>query len=134
MQSRRDRESGFTLLEVLVAFTIFALSFMAILQIFAGGLGNTAVADRALVALGHAESLLARAGLEQPLAPGQRRGTFDDGMIWRKDVSLYRDDAMTAAEPPPGLTPYAVTVSVSWADGGKTRDVTLNSLRLGAAP
>lgn len=134
MQTRRDRESGFTLLEVLVAFTIFALSFTAILQIFAGGLGNAAVADRALIALGHAESLMARAGLDQPLSPGQRRGSFDDGMVWIEDISLYSDTEMVAGEQPPGLTPYAVSVSVTWTDGGKTRDVTFNSLRLGAAP
>ncbi len=133
MRNRRHQEGGFTLLEVLVAFTIFALSFTAILQIFAGGLGNGAVADRALIALGHAESLLARAGLEQPLAAGQRRGNFDDGMTWVEDVSLYSDAEMTAGEHPAGLTPYAVTVSVTWTDGGKTRDVTLNSLRLGPA-
>lgn len=130
----RRREGGFTLLEVLVAFTIFALSFAAILQIFAGGLHNAETADRALVALGHAESLLARAGIEQPLAPGQRSGRFEDGMTWREEVSLYRDAAMTAGEQPAGLTPYAVTVSITWQDGGRTREVILNTLRLGNAP
>ncbi|WP_299390681.1 prepilin-type N-terminal cleavage/methylation domain-containing protein [Pelagibius sp.] len=130
----RRRQGGFTLIEVLVAFTIFALSFAAILQIFSGGLHNGATADRALIALGHAESLMARAGVEEPLTPGQTSGQIDEGMTWQQSVSLYRDAAMTAEPPPPGMTPYAVTVSVTWQDRGRTRDVTLNSLRLGDAP
>ncbi|MEO3430513.1 type II secretion system protein [Pelagibius sp. CAU 1746] len=122
----RRREAGFTLMEVLVAFTIFALSFAAIMQIFSGGLRNATVADRALIALGHAESLLARAGTEQPLVEGVRSGGLPDGMTWRETVARY-SDATTPAVPPAGLQPYSVTVTVSWDD----RDVTLTTLRLG---
>jgi type II secretory pathway pseudopilin PulG len=119
-------------MEVLVAFAIFAVSFAAILQIFSGGLSNAAVADRALVALGHAESLLARAGVEEPLAEGERSGALPDGMRWRQSIARY-DDAQTLAAPPPaGMQPYSVTVSVSWQNGPRTRDVTLTTLRLGS--
>ena len=132
-QSTHRRERGFTLLEVLVAFTIFALSFAAILQIFAGGLSNGAVADRALIALGHAESLMARAGVEQPLTVGTRSGRFEDGMTWQEDVTLHRDATPAGNAPPAGMTPYEVTVAVTWRDGSRSRDVTLTSLRLGTA-
>ena len=128
----RRREDGFTLMEVLVAFAIFAVSFAAILQIFSGGLSNAAVADRALVALGHAESLLARAGIETPLTEGERRGELSDGMRWRQSVTRYDDAQILAAPPPPGMQPYSVTVSVSWQDGPRRRDVTLTTLRLGS--
>jgi general secretion pathway protein I len=130
---RRRREAGFTLLEVLVAFTIFALSFAAILQIFSGGLSNAEVADRALVALGHAESLLAAAGVEEPLTEGERSGLLPGGMAWRETVTRH-SDATTPAVPAAGLQPYRVTVTVTWDPDngrGRARDVTLTSLRLG---
>ena len=135
MKKRSQRRAaGFTLLEVLVAFTIFALSFAAILQIFSGGLRNAEVADRALVALGHAESLLAAAGIEQPLAEGERSGELPDGMAWRETIARY-SDATTPAAPPAGLQPYSVSVTVTWDAGnglGGRRDVTLTTLRLGS--
>lgn len=118
---------------MLVAFTIFALSFAAILQVFAGGLRNSTVADRALVALGHAESLLARAGIDQPLAVGVRSGRFEDGMAWREDVAIHLDSNLPSDALPSGMTPYDVTVAVTWRDGGKDREVSLSSLRLGRA-
>ena len=129
------RAGGFTLIEALVAFTIFALSFAAILQIFGNGLGNRATADRALIALAHAESLIARAGIEQPMTVGTRSGRFEDGMTWREQVALHPIDAtVTDSTLPAGMTPYEVTIVVAWRDGRKSREVTLNSLRLGAAP
>lgn len=127
----RCREAGFTLIEVLVAFAIFAVSFAGLLQIFSGGLSNAAVADRALVALGHAESLLARAGTEQPLAEGTRSGNLSDGMMWRETVARYSDAQTLAAPPQAGLQPYEVTVAVTWTDGLHSRAVTLTTLRLG---
>ena len=117
-----------------MAFTIFALSFAAILQIFAGGLSNGAVADRTLIALGHAESLMARAGIEQPLAVGTRSGRFEDGMAWREEVAIHLDTILAGNPPPTGMTPYEVTVAITWGDGGNERVVSLNSLRLGLAP
>ncbi|MGF1631831.1 MAG: prepilin-type N-terminal cleavage/methylation domain-containing protein [Kiloniellaceae bacterium] len=132
MRNSRKREAGFTLLEVLVAFAIFALSFAALLQIFSGGLSNAAVADRALIALGHAESLLVRAGVEQPLAEGTRSGTLPDGMSWQESTARYSDTQTLASPPPSGMQPYSVTVTVTWRDGRRTRDVTLTTLRLGS--
>ncbi len=127
----KRREAGFTLLEVLVAFTIFALSFTAILQLFTGSLRNGEVADRALVALGHAESLLARAGVEQPLAEGERRGELPGGMAWTESIARYSDPQMAGALAPAGMQPYSVTVTVTWGDNA--RDITLTTLRLGGA-
>lgn len=114
-----------------MAFAIFAVSFAALLQVFSGGLSNAAVADRALVALGHAESLLARAGIEQPLTEGERAGALSDGMTWRESVTRYSDAQTVAAPPPAGMQPYSVTVTVTWRDGLRSRDVTLTTLRLG---
>mgnify|MGYP000456623784 CR=1 FL=1 len=114
-----------------MAFAVLAVSLAAILQIFSGGLRNAAVADRALVALGHAESLLASAGIERPLAEGERSGQLPDGMAWRETIARYSDAAALAAPPPAMMHPYTVTVTVTWQDGLSQRDVTLTTLRLG---
>ncbi len=125
---RRDGR-GFTLLEVLVAFTIFAVSFAAILQIFSTGARNSRVSQAYAVALGHAQSQLDRLGLETPLTPGETSGLLEDGMSWRLTVEPQ-------GGPPDDLTlilPFEVTASVTWRQDGVEREVSLSSLRLGSA-
>ena len=120
---------GFTLLEVLVAFTIFAVSFAAILQIFSTGARNSRVSQAYAVALGHAQSQLDRLGVETPLTPGETSGELEDGMSWRLTVAPQ-------GPPPDDLTlilPFEVTASVSWRQDGVEREITLTSLRLGSA-
>ena len=126
--ARRGRR-GFTLLEVLVAFTIFAVSFAAILQIFSTGSRNASVSRAYAIALGHAQSQLERLGIEEPLEPGQSSGVLDDGMAWRLEIVPYEaqptEDSLLRA--------FTVKAVVTWRDGGQEREVALSSLRLRGA-
>ena len=56
-------QAGFSLLEMLVAFTILAFSLVVILRIFSSGIGTAVTAEEYTAAVQIAESLLAKTGL-----------------------------------------------------------------------
>jgi general secretion pathway protein I len=135
-QSRRpkppQRVAGFTLLEVLIAFVILALSLGAVYQAFGIGARNARAAEAYTVAVLLAESQLAAAGIEQPLSAGHTQGNFGR-FRWQQVVSL----AGPSADGNTGIVRvaqlYDVVVTVTWGDetGAKARTVTLRTRRLG---
>lgn len=87
----RARQTGFSLLEVLVAFVILALSLGTIMRLFSTSLGNIAKTDRRAVAALVAESALASLGVDAPLTEGEMSGEAADGYRWRARVARHVD-------------------------------------------
>ena len=125
MQAHRQR--GFTLLEVLVAFTIFAVFFAAVMQIFSTGTRNAEVSQSYVLALAEARAQLARLGIEQPLIEGEESGALENGMRWQRTISPHDVGALLPEGVPAA---FDVAVSVSWRDRGRERRVSLSTLRL----
>ena len=125
-----DPQRGFTLLEVLVAFVILALSIGVIMTVFSSSLARGKESETRTVAALLAQSKLAAVGIEEPLSPGVREGRFDDTFAWRAAVEPYSDGLM--ADLPGGLIAYRVTVTVSWRARNAWRQVSLATLRLAA--
>jgi type II secretory pathway pseudopilin PulG len=86
---------GFTLLEVLVAFTLLALVMATLMQVFTRGVTNADIADRYAKAAMLAESKLATVGVEEALVEGDTNGQFNDDYAWRLSVRPY----VTTLEP-----------------------------------
>ena len=124
---RRRSGRGFTLLEVLIAFVILAVSLSVILQVFSSGMRGARLAGAYTTATLLAKSVLAETGIETPLEEGEVGGEFDNGFRWRRIVTLYEDEAMPEALGLP-VAAYRVTVEVSWDEGG--RSVSLETIRL----
>ena len=126
---------GFTLLEVLVAFTILAVALVALLRAFSSGLRGLDAAETASIAVQHARSKMAEIGSAMPLEPGAEEGAFDDGFRWRVTIEPHQIGDGAAAETLP-LLPYEVEVTVTGARGGGPGGgtVTLRSLRLAPRP
>ncbi|MBK6677648.1 MAG: prepilin-type N-terminal cleavage/methylation domain-containing protein [Rhodocyclaceae bacterium] len=133
-------DRGFSLLEVLVAFTILALSLGALMQIYSGSLRNTDITREQAQAVALAQSLLASAGVDEPLAEGGKSGDAGDRFRWQIQYRPY------AEAPPPGslanlnvLQPavnlWLITARVSWAGSqGDTRAIALETLRAQKPP
>lgn len=68
---RNCAESGFTLLEVLVAFAVLAVMLVPILQVFGGGLGVTQTARGYAEGVLLARSKLAELSVAQDLREGE---------------------------------------------------------------
>lgn len=127
---RSDRHnSGYTLVEVLVAFVILALALTVLLRIFSGGVRNVSVSSDYARAVLIAESRLASAGIEGVLAPGETSGTEDERFQWVQTVHEYMPsfDYKVSAQKVPA---YYVTVSVRWSHADSTRSIDLSTVRL----
>ncbi|QNT68460.1 type IV pilus modification PilV family protein [Defluviicoccus vanus] len=127
-----DSARGFTLLEVLVAFTLCAFVLAAALQLFSGGIRGTSASQRHVIATMMAQSKLAE--LEADSAPTVRRlaGETADGYRWLADVSLYTEPLADDLRDAP-VALYQLTVVVSWGSRNSKRSdqaVTLTTLRV----
>jgi general secretion pathway protein I len=120
------RARGFTLLELLVALAILSVGLTVLLAGLSLSLGRGR-SDRAETsARAFAVSLLDQAIADPSAAVGETSGT-SGGYAWHVSIEPYGDDDdqqawhSRAAE---------VSVSVSWREPGKRREIALHSLRL----
>ena len=123
-----DRDDGFTLVEVLVAFAILALTLTMVFRSFGDGARGIQVSQRQAAAVALAEAKLAALGVERPLVQGVTKGVDTSGMEWRVDIQALQEfDEFARAT---GLQAVHVSVFVSWpATGRPARTVELSTLK-----
>ena len=127
------RNTGFSLLEVLVALAILGISLGVLLQVFGTGLRNAVLAEEYTLASEYAESIMAAVGMEQELEVGVRNGRIDDRFAWQIEVSPYTEEEPEDTAARELLVPVElvqVQVEVFWEDNGRRRVVDLHSLRM----
>lgn len=117
------KAGGFTLLEVLLAFVVFALSFAIVLEIVAGSVrsANRARGDSEAALL--AQSLMDMVGMDIPLEDTLISGEAPGGYAWELSISPYQP--LDAGDRIPELAEVAGTV-LYWVDldlqwGGERR-------------
>ena len=124
--------SGFTLIEVLVAFMILTLSLTVLFRIFSGGLASVATSGDYSRAVQIAESQLAAAGISEPLTPGVTYGDAGDLYQWQRTVEQYVPNGESGYLQGP-VSAYRVGIEVSWTRDGREKKVRLDTMRLQAA-
>jgi general secretion pathway protein I len=127
--ARGETESGFALLEVMVAFVIAALALGVLFQSGVSSLRSIQTAARYEEALGRARSRLAIAVHGASLVPGELQGDDGGGFRWRVLVTpvaatTVRPLGMLGPNRPARvpLTLYAISVRVWWAEPGSEAD------------
>ncbi len=127
---------GFTLLEVLVAFVIFAVASLAIYRAISSGMSGIETSDSRAVALLHARSKLDELGAAVPVEPGTRHGTFADGLSWTLVITPFfrmAEESKPQEEDENVLPTAAYTVEVTVVDA-HGYPLTLTTYRLAPAP
>lgn len=122
-------ERGFSLLEILVAFAVLALTLGVLLRIFGGGVRSVALADEHAQAVLFAQSLLDQVGLETPVIPGETRGELDETYRWVLRIQPFVAEGMPLPENMPAK-PYWVEAQVEWGEDNDYHEFTLGTLRL----
>lgn len=98
------RTRGFSLIEMVAAFLIFALGVGILMQVLAASLRNTRQsADYTMAAL-WAQSLLDTVGVGQLLEPGTSNGRFDATYAWQLDIHQVDPDSVLPAADASGGT------------------------------
>lgn len=113
-----QRQRGFSLLEILVAFSVLALSLGVLMQIYGGAARNADLALNQMRALQLAQSLLAGASVVSPLAAGNKSGVTEDGLRWELGVAEIDTAPLTGGMSSQGpalpLALWQLTATVSW--------------------
>lgn len=131
------RQGGFTLIELIAAFVIFALGFGILLEVLGDSVRSTRQAQQETQAALYAQSLLDAQGVGAPLQEGSRSGDFDDTYHWQLTVVRYQPPAATGVAPTPVLNApgqpelYQLELIVNWGSQylqHHARFVTLRSM------
>lgn len=119
--------AGFTLIEILVAFTVAALVLAAIYQMLSTGLNAKSTSQRFSEAV-----LLAQSSLDAltgaSVAPGETSDRI--GVYLRQTTIRPRPDLLPATAQL-AVLPYEIAVEIDWREGIRQRAVSLSTLWLG---
>src|SRR3984893_15541074 len=128
---RTSQDSGFTLLEVVVALAIAALAIVGLFQAASGGLLAVNTAGRLEEAVQRAQSHLAAVGRSATLIQGEFTDDDGGGYHWRLRARPVgtRQVAAAGGKPTAAATLFDVEVAVSWPGRRGERSVVLKTMR-----
>ena len=129
----KSRSGGFTLLEVLLAFLVFSLSFAVILEILSGSMRSTTRARTYSEAALLAQSLVDMVGTDIPLEEGTMAGEAPGGYDWTLSISAYQpefaDDPVIELAELSGTTLMWVDLEVGWGNERRPQQVHFATVR-----
>jgi general secretion pathway protein I len=128
-QFKSGSKAGFSLLEMIVAISILALALGALYQAAGGATRNVRVDEKYAYGVELARSLLADNG-GVPASGVNITGETVDGFDW--SVTTRPTVAGRPSDAAPVL--HEIEVRVNWRDGGKRREIVLNSVVEGYIP
>lgn len=120
-------ERGFTLIEVIVALAVVALTLVALYEAIAGGIAGERMAAERTRVLALARSDLEKLGLEEPLKIGRHEKPFTDGLNRRVTV------VPLIAGPAPATPAQGFEITYEMLDQQGTVLVRLVTIKLGFA-
>jgi len=125
-----SENSGFTLMEVVVAIAILGIGLTVIIELFSGGLRLGKVSEEYTRAVHYASLKLEEVAAQKTIEEGEEEGEFDTTFRWqvavqKKDILLL--DRGTEFKPPADF--YHVRIRVFWMSGTKERSASLETYK-----
>jgi general secretion pathway protein I len=129
-------DAGFTLLEVIVAFTISALALSVLYEGASGGLAATQMAAKSTEALILARSHLAGIGHGVAIATQETSGADGHGFSWKlrirqlatRELNVSDNDSANDVKPTNAVL-FDILVTEAWKDGPRERSVAIETHR-----
>jgi len=115
--------AGFSLLEMIVALSILALALGALYQATGGATRNISTDEKYAYGVELARSLLADNG-RVPATGKSAAGETSGGFSWHVKTTPINFQRRSQS----GTLLHEIEVGVNWADGGRRREVVLNSV------
>lgn len=126
-----DKDSGFTLIEVMIAIAIFGIASLTVVQLMMKSIEMNSSAESmigaSMSAAGMAESLMVEE-LESLANGSSANETFDTGL--RSFTTTYSVSDMPIAGGDPDDVYKMITVTTTWQEGTRTRSITSNVLKI----
>ncbi|MEI7035432.1 prepilin-type cleavage/methylation domain-containing protein [Fulvimonas yonginensis] len=137
---RASRAQGFSLLEVVAAVLLLAVTFASLMRVAGSSLNLTARSAERSEAAMWARSLLDSAFVLEPIRPGRSSGRFDDRYRWQLDVQSWQPPLVAPAPGPQPQAPasplklYRLDLTVLWRSAGHDYSARFSTLRLAVPP
>jgi general secretion pathway protein I len=122
LQNRR----GFTLLEIIVAFSLISIVLVVVMQIFSAGLRTLHLSDNYVNASAHAEAVMRNILEDDDFPNVPTSGSTKDG--YRFDALISK--GFTERTQTLNIDLYQVKVTIYWNDGGRERSMSLDTLKM----
>jgi general secretion pathway protein I len=110
-----NKSRGFSLLEILIAFAIMAISLTILLKIFSTGVGTAMLAEDYNNAVQLGEGLMAKVGTELPVQAGINTGE-QAKYHWTITITPHRLPITNVNTKNLSAELYKVTIKVMWDD------------------
>ncbi len=118
---------GFSLIELLVAFTISAIALTVMFQIYVKGTTSSILGEEYAQAISIAESRLAMASVEQYINNSPYEGIALNKYQWTVSVTDFESNG--ASDELNAITLKEVNVNVAWHSRGRNRHINLNTIK-----
>lgn len=131
------RQSGFSLIEMVAAFVVFALGMGVLMGILSASIRNARLAADYTQAALWAQTGLDVVGIGEELEEGRKSGRFDDAFRWELDITKYEPPPVEGQPPAPsgntetfaGIELYRLDMLVTWGDTRNPRTAHFTTLR-----
>ena len=125
----RKSQSGFTLIEVVVAMTILVMFLVPILGAISGGMKNISTAKRRSVALMLAQNkMMELEMMPVPEAEGVEEGDFPEFPDYRWQYDAIKTPDLELMEETIGLIGMEIHLSVFWKEGESEKSISIKTL------
>ncbi len=119
---------GFTLIEILVAISILAISLVVILQLFSGGLKSSRLSDQYTKGIFHAKEKMEEILLSTEFSEEEVEGEFGDSYRWRSEIIRIEQEEEEASKLP--FDTYNIKVDIFWDEGSKEKNFAISTMKV----